>query len=68
MAYLSNAAGSAEHLDAVQIQGIKCTVVIRPFGISPAMRFPQLAARLFEALRSADSQRAFEAEGFRWQL
>ena len=67
VAYLSNAAGSAEYLDAIQIQGITCSVATQPFAISPKTRYPQLAARLFAALRSAGSRSAFEAEGFRWQ-
>ena len=67
VAYLSNAAGSVEHLDAVQIQDIKCSVATQPFAISPTTRYPHLAARLFDALRSSESQSAFEAEGFRWK-
>ena len=68
VAYLSNAAGAAEYLDAVQIQGIPCSVATQPWAVSSESRHPQLAARLFNQIRSAESQQIFAAEGFRWQL
>ncbi|MEY3460033.1 MAG: hypothetical protein RL215_3190 [Planctomycetota bacterium] len=68
VAYLSNAAGAAEFLDAVQIQGIACSVATQPWAVSCESRQPRLAARLFDRIRSADSQEIFAAEGFRWQL
>ncbi len=66
--YLSNAAGAADELDAIRIQGIECSVATQPFAVSKESRYPQLAARLFERLCSAESRDAFEAEGFRWQI
>jgi ABC-type molybdate transport system substrate-binding protein len=67
VAYLSNAAGAAEELDAVQIQGLPCSVATQPLAMSTETRFPQLTARLFQRLCSAESRQTFEAEGFRWQ-
>jgi ABC-type molybdate transport system substrate-binding protein len=66
--YLSNAAGAADFLDAVQIQGLTCSVATQPWAVSNESRHPQLAARLFNQIRSAESQQIFAAEGFRWQL
>jgi molybdate transport system substrate-binding protein len=65
--YLSNAAGAADDLDAVQIQDLPCSTATQPFAVSRETRYPRLAARLFTALRSEESQHIFEAEGFRWQ-
>ena len=67
VAYLSNAAGSAEYLDAVQIQGIECSTAVQPFAIAQESRYRQLSSRLFEKICSAESQEGFLAEGFRWQ-
>ena len=68
VAYLSNAAGSAEFLDAVQIQGIDCSTATQPWAVSRVSKFPQLASRLFERICSLESQQIFAAEGFEWQL
>jgi molybdate transport system substrate-binding protein len=67
VAYLSNAAGAAEYLDAVQITGIACSVATQPWAIASESKFPLTASRLFERLCSVDSQDAFLAEGFRWK-
>lgn len=68
VAYLSNAAGAAEYLDAVQIRGIPCSTATQPWGVAKESRFPNLANRLFEHISSAESQEIFAAEGFRWKL
>jgi molybdenum ABC transporter molybdate-binding protein len=68
VAYLSNAAGAAEFLDAVQIQGIPCSTATQPWAVAKESHFPGLAGRLFDRLASAESQEIFAAEGFRWQL
>jgi ABC-type molybdate transport system substrate-binding protein len=68
VAYLSNAAGAADFLDAVQIQGIPCAVAVQPWAVSEETRYPRLAGRLFDQIRSAESQEIFAAEGFRWQM
>lgn len=66
--YLSNSAGAGDELDAIRIHGIECSVATQPFAVSKETRYPQLTARLFERLCSAESRDLFEAEGFRWQL
>lgn len=67
VAYLSNAAGSAEHLDAIPIEGLSCSLAIQPFAVADGSPNAQLAQRLFHKLCSVESQEIFEAEGFRWQ-
>ncbi len=68
VAYLSNAAGAAEVLDAIQIQGIECSVAVQPLAIAPQSLRAQTASRLFQWLCTNESQQSFLAEGFRWQL
>jgi molybdate transport system substrate-binding protein len=68
VAYLSNAAGAAEHLDAIRIQGISCSTAIQPWAVAKESSYPQLASRLFARICSADSIETFAAEGFTWQL
>jgi molybdenum ABC transporter molybdate-binding protein len=68
VAYLSNAAGSSEHLDAIQIQGLPCSVATQPWAVAQDSKHAQLADRLFQKICSAQSQDIFLAEGFRWQL
>lgn len=67
VAYLSNAAGAAEYLDAIQITGIECSVATQPWAIASKSKFPLTTSRLFERICSAESQETFLAEGFRWQ-
>ncbi|MDX1967620.1 MAG: substrate-binding domain-containing protein [Planctomycetaceae bacterium] len=66
VAYLSNAAGSAEFLDAIRIPDLKCAVATQPYGIAEQSKHPHLAQRLRERLMSVDSRAAFEAHGFQW--
>ncbi len=68
VAYLSNAAGATEFLDAIQILGLECSVATQPFAIATDSPHAQTASRLFQTLCSADSEATFVAEGFRWQL
>jgi ABC-type molybdate transport system substrate-binding protein len=65
--YLSNAVGAGDKLDAVAIQGVKCSVATQPFAIWKDTPHVQLAKRLHSALASAESKNRFEAEGFSWQ-
>jgi molybdenum ABC transporter molybdate-binding protein len=67
VAYLSNAAGASQYLDAIQIKGISCSTAEQPWGVAKNSRFPHLADRLFEKICSEESQEIFIAEGFRWQ-
>lgn len=66
VAYLSNAAGSADVLDAIQIQGLQCAIATQPFAVSPKSRYAQTTSRLFEQICSDESREIFEAEGFGW--
>jgi molybdate transport system substrate-binding protein len=66
VAYLSNAAGAGDALDAIRIQGLACAVAEQPFGIAKDSPYPRLAERLLDAIRSTESQERFEKEGFRW--
>ena len=67
VAYLSNAAGSADVLDAIRIQGLPCSVAVQPFAIADKSPHRQLTSRLFERICSAESQQDFLAEGFLWK-
>ena len=66
LTYVSNAAGSADKLEALAV-GLDCATASQSLGIAKGTKFPQLAARLREALRSADSRARFEALGFGWK-
>jgi ABC-type molybdate transport system substrate-binding protein len=68
VAYLSNAAGAADFLDAIQIRGIPCSTATQPWAVANESRYPKLAARLFDHLSSQQSQEIFAAEGFQWRL
>lgn len=68
VAYLSNAAGASEFLDAIRIKGIECSVATQPWAVSKESKSPQLASRLFRQICSAQSQETFAAEGFRWRV
>jgi molybdate transport system substrate-binding protein len=66
VAYLSNAAGAADHLDAIRIHGIPCSIATQPFGVAKDSANKLLASRLLEAIRAQPSQERFNTEGFRW--
>jgi molybdenum ABC transporter molybdate-binding protein len=66
VAYLSNAAGSADSLDAIRISGIPCSVATQPFGVAKDSAHKQLAERLRQAIRAESSKERFTTEGFRW--
>ncbi len=68
VAYLSNAAGASEFLDAIRIQGLECSIATQPFAIAPESPNAQTASRLFQQICSLKSQDSFAAEGFGWQL
>lgn len=67
VAYLSNAAGSAEFMDAIRIVDIDCSVATQPWAVAAESKYPQLAGRLFAQICSVESQDAFAAEGFTWK-
>ena len=66
--YLSNAAGAGEKLDAVPIRDIDCSTATQPWAVAQKSEHPNLAARLFKQICSAESQEIFALEGFRWEL
>lgn len=66
VAYLSNAAGSADHLDAIRIQGLPCSVATQPFGAAKDSKQKRLTERLLQAIRADASRERFSSEGFRW--
>lgn len=66
VAYLSNAAGAVEFLDAVRIHGIPCSVATQPYAVAKDSEHKQLAQRLLAAIRAEESRERFASEGFRW--
>lgn len=66
VAYLSNAAGSADALDAIRIQGIPCSVATQPFGVAKNAAQKHLTERLLQAIKAESSQERFASEGFQW--
>jgi molybdate transport system substrate-binding protein len=66
VAYVSNAAGAADFLDAIRIQGIPCSVATQPYAVAKDSVHKQLANRLLAAIRARESQERFTSEGFRW--
>lgn len=66
VAYLSNAVGAAKELDAIEIQGLPCSIATQPYGVAVDSPNAQLAQRLLKKIQSAESKRTFMAEGFRW--
>lgn len=66
VAYLSNAAGSGEFLDAIRIEGLDCAQATQPFAIAKDSKYPQTVARLHDAILTAESKQRFLLEGFGW--
>ncbi len=66
VAYLSNAAGSADVLEAILID-IPCAFAEQPFAIGKGSDFKHLAGRLLDAIRARASRERFEAFGFTWK-
>lgn len=67
VAYLSNAAGAGEFLDAVRIQGLECSIATQPYAVATDSPNGQTASRLFQQICSTKSQASFAAEGFGWK-
>jgi ABC-type molybdate transport system substrate-binding protein len=65
IAYVSNATEAADELEAVAID-IPCAVAVQPFAVSKDTPHRQLATRLLNAIRSAESRERFESSGFHW--
>lgn len=68
VAYLTNAAGSGDFLDAIRIEGLDCAVASQPWAVGQHSDYPELTNRLFQKLTSTETKEDFLAEGFRWQV
>ena len=68
VAYVSNAAGSADTLDAIRIQGLKCSIAVQPLAVSKTTKYPEMMGRLAERLKSAESKSQFLSFGFNWKV
>ncbi|HLY08726.1 MAG TPA: molybdate ABC transporter substrate-binding protein [Planctomycetota bacterium] len=66
VAYVSNGVSAADVLEALPID-VPCALAVQPVAVAKAAAHPKIAARLIEALRSAESRARFEAEGFTWR-
>lgn len=66
VAYVSNAAGSGDVLEAVPVN-VPCALATQPVAVGRSTRYRRLAERLVEALLSPESRRRFEENGFRWK-
>lgn len=66
IAYVSNAASNADELLAIPVD-VPCGLAVQPFAIGKESRHKHLTQRLLDAIRSAESKRRFEENGFRWQ-
>ena len=62
----SNLTGVREHLDGVPIE-TPLAHMTQPYAVGKESRFPQLMARLREAITSAESRQRFESAGFGWR-
>jgi len=65
VAYVSNAVPAADQLEAIAID-IPCATAVQPVAAGKGSQYQQLVGRLTTAIRSAESQGRFEANGFRW--
>lgn len=66
VAYLSNAAGSADTLDAIRIEGLRCSIATQPYAAAEDSPHKRTMQRLLDAIRSEASRQAFRKEGFSW--
>jgi molybdate transport system substrate-binding protein len=66
--YQSEAAGPADKVDAIRIQGIPRSTAVQPLAVAKESRDPQLAVRLFHPICSVESREVFGAEGLHWQM
>ena len=57
---------NADELDAVPVTGIPCAAPEQPVAIAKGSAKQELAAKLIEYIRSAESRKRFEDVGFGW--
>jgi molybdenum ABC transporter molybdate-binding protein len=66
VAYISNAAGHADRLEAIPID-IPCAFADQPFAIAKDSAYKNLAGRLLESILSRQSRERFAEYGFTWK-
>jgi molybdate transport system substrate-binding protein len=66
VAYISNAVSCADILEPIAVD-IPCALAVQPVAVGKDSKRAQLAQRLVEVLRSPESRKQFENEGFRWK-
>ncbi len=67
IAYVSNGVQAADKLEAIAIKDIPCAVAVQPVAVGKDSVYKQLTGRLLDRLRSPESRRRFEANGFHWR-
>jgi ABC-type molybdate transport system substrate-binding protein len=65
VAYISNAVGSGDKLTAIAVD-LPCAIAAQPLAPARDTAYPETARRLVEALKSGESRKRFEAQGFHW--
>ena len=66
IAYVSNATGHADVLEAISID-IPCAIATQPIAMSKESKNKQMTTRLMMAIESDESKRSFVANGFTWK-
>jgi molybdenum ABC transporter molybdate-binding protein len=66
VAYVSNATGHEDELEAIAID-VPCALAVQPLAVGRESKHRQLTLRLLTAIRSAESRQRFEANGFHWR-
>jgi molybdenum ABC transporter molybdate-binding protein len=66
VAYITNAAGHSERLEAIPID-IPCAFAEQPYAVGKESRHRFLANRLLQSIRTAESRQVFEQNGFTWK-
>jgi len=64
--YTSNVTPNLDKLDQIPITGIPCSSPDQPVAIAKGSAKQELAAKLIEYIRSAESRERFEKLGFGW--
>jgi ABC-type molybdate transport system substrate-binding protein len=66
IAYISNATASGDKLEAIRID-IPCAIATQPIAVGKESANKQLAGRLLETIKSAESKERFLENGFYWK-
>ncbi len=65
VAYISNAVGSGDKLSAIAVD-LPCAIAAQPVASARETAYPETARRLIDALKSGESRKRFESQGFHW--